>query len=143
MTPEIEARLLSAKRLYVDVDDTLIRHIKNRTDMGLFIIEGYEINEAVAHAVLFCTGRSRNNWTANLSPFTPTGDLAELIIWSGGGAAWAKKALDLLDIPKSWRVMPTFFLDKDSRVPKPGDLFIDDDPLPSFASATIHPREFE
>lgn len=59
----------------------------------------------------------------------------EIVVWSSGGqdyaADWGHKLLKV-----------TFRAEaKWNRIPEPGDVFIDDDPWPTYSRATLHPRE--
>lgn len=117
--------------LYVDVDDTLITWAA-----GAGFATEWEPNAKVLAAV------ERHMW-----------EFDELIIWSLGGGQyawemWHHERLAALRGPIEARLRITGecvygfgFESKWPRIPKPGDVFIDDDPLPSFAGATIHPRE--
>lgn len=117
MTPEIEARLLSAKRLFVDVDDTLILWEK-----GSGGTTKWEPNHPII-AVVYSAQRQGTDVT----------------FWSLGGEKYVQDRVLECPITLSDRWA---YESKWPRIPEPGDLFIDDNPLPSFAAATIHPREF-
>lgn len=100
-------------RLFIDVDDTLV--LWKYTGL---VDEGYEPN----HAVIEFARRWKE--------FHPEG---RIVVWSTGGkdyaGEWRQK---LLPFASGW----------ESKYPihvSPGDLFIDDDPLPWFREATIHP----
>lgn len=81
-------------------------------------------------------------------PVSPNTELIELlhewkalgnkiVMWSSGGKLWAKEARDLLRLND----IVSECLTKDKSHPEPGDVFIDDDPLESFASQCFHPVE--
>ena len=98
-------------RLFIDVDDTLVRWLD---------LEGnWEPNEKVIHFA--------NEWRK----FHPQG---EIVVWSLGGKDYAGQW--------RWRLLPFAhrYEAKWPRIPEPGDIFIDDDPLETYRSATIHPE---
>lgn len=136
MNKDVEARLIAAKRLFVDVDETLIKHTVNDWNFPIWVVEGWKRNAAVAHAV-WIFGMLEADRTASLE-----GTKKTVVIWSGGGREYAENIAGLC-LEGVRGLVALEFWDKDNITPEPGDLFIDDDPLPSFASATIHPREFE
>lgn len=118
--------------LYVDVDDTLI--------------------------LWGGAGLMADEWEPNPKAFRAIGrhmfEFEETCIWSLGGgdyawemwhhermAAWRAPIEAML---RGWQTASHYgfgFESKWSRIPRPGDVFIDDDPLPSFRSATIHPGD--
>ena len=103
--------------LFVDVDDTLILWSKETKD-GAFLTK-HEPNPAVIHFVRV------------FREFHPG---HEVICWSTGGKDYAAKhaAAHLPGMTDDCR-------DKYPAIPTPGDVFLDDDPLGSYRSATIHP----
>ena len=104
-------------RLFVDVDDTLILWSKELKG-GLYATK-YERNEAVARFVRI---------------FRQTHPEGIVIVWSLGGQEYAAKHARE-QIPGLYNECRA----KYPAIPVPGDLFIDDDPLPSYRSAFIHP----
>ena len=104
-------------RLFVDVDDTLILWSKDLRN-GLYATH-YEPNIDVVHFVRV--------WRQ----FHPDG---EITVWSLGGKDYAEKhASDHL--PGLYDVCVA----KYPRIPNPGEVYLDDDPLPIYRAATIHP----
>lgn len=115
--------------LYVDVDDTLITW---------------------AAGPEFAT-----EWVPNQKVFAAierhVREFDTLVIWSLGGGQYAwdmwehpanrpfRRPIDALNAEAVFRGFG--FESKWPRIPGPGDVFIDDDPLPSFRSATIHPKD--
>ena len=104
-------------RLFVDVDDTLILWEKVQRDDSF--LTKYEPNQAVIHFV------------RAFRDFHPG---HEVIVWSLGGQDYAAKhaADHLPGLHDECRA-------KYPAIPAAGDLFIDDDPLPSYRTMTIHP----
>lgn len=133
MSPETKARLESAKRLFVDVDDTLIYHITSQRKDLIFVIEGYEPNSHIQDVI--------RDWVFTGSGVTWHRTNKPIVIWSGGGADWAQQMWQFA-VGGLTPFANVTFMAKFNIKPQEGDLFIDDDPLPAFASATIHPREF-
>lgn len=102
------------KRLFVDVDDTLILW-----SAGTDFATKFEPNEAV---IAFA-----RKWR----DVYPDG---EIIVWSLGGKDYAGEHRRKL-LPFAHRHEAKW-----PRIPEPGDLFLDDDPLPSYRHATLHPH---
>ena len=107
----------NAGRLFVDCDDTLVRWLDPLE--GRLTTE-WEPNAAVVAFVEL--------WVKD----HPRG---KLIVWSTGGSRYAARWGELILPHLKWQSES-----KRPHVPIPGDLFLDDDPLPSFAEATLHPR---
>lgn len=106
------------ERLFVDVDDTLIKWGADASFMAKF-----EPNERVIWFV--------RNWCQ-------THPAGRVTVWSLGGKDYAAKhGHDLLpDVEHD-------AMAKEPLIPHPGWLFLDDDPLPSYRSAAIHPAALE
>jgi len=118
---------MQAKRLFVDVDDTLILWAR---DEGL--VTDWEPNHALFRFI--------EEWgeTHEVAPEHSW----KVAIWSTGGADYAVQRMGKARFFESVRLRDYIFDSKWNRIPEPGDIFIDDAPLPSFARATIRPREF-
>ncbi len=103
-------------RLFVDVDDTLI--VRNGRD--------------------WCPNRIVGEFVRAWHAANPDGAIT---VWSMRGPMYAARfGGNLL------RGIPHRAMGKAQIVPEPGDLFIDDNPYPVFASATVHParlREYQ
>lgn len=124
--------------LYVDVDDTLIlwnwAEVEERGGAGIVALtmgaHAYSINRKLVDAL-------RRH----------IGEFDELVIWSMGGGqyawdVWHSNEVQAMVGPLALPRPPKLgFMDKYNLIPGPGDVCIDDDPLPSFRSATIHPRD--
>jgi hypothetical protein len=103
-------------RLFVDVDDTLILWSKDAKD-GSFVTK-YEPNEAVIHFI---------------RTFRQVHPGHEVVVWSTGGADYARKHAEE-QLPEMYDRVS----DKYNKIPQVGDLFLDDDPLPTYRTACIH-----
>lgn len=103
--------------LYVDIDETLIKW-----DDGAGFATKWEPNPCVINYVY-------QWWKAAKGP---------VVFWSTGGEDYARaRVLECpITLSDEWA-----YESKWPRIPQPGDVFIDDDPLPSFKLATIHPRD--
>ena len=103
-------------RLFVDVDDTLI--VRNGRD--------------------WCPNRIVGEFVRDWHARNPAG---EIVVWSMRGPHYAARfATNLL------RDIPHRAMGKTQLAPLEGDLFIDDNPYPVFASASVHPgrlREYQ
>lgn len=109
-------------RLFVDVDDTLILWPKV-AESRYVVADVPRPNEAVIRFV--------ERWARY------QGEKGEVIVWSLGGQEYAAKwGAALLSCPHR-------ALSKDQLIPDRGDLFIDDDPLPSYRAASFHPDLLE
>lgn len=115
-----------AGTLYVDVDETLILW----ADGAGFVTE-WEPNPRV-----FAALRRHAR------------EFEGVIIWSSGGGEYAwkmwhhERLREYREAVERDMDCPAFgFIAKYPALPSPGDVFIDDDPWPSFAAATIHPGE--
>lgn len=105
--------------LYIDIDDTLIKW----HDGPGFVTE-WDPNPKVFDAIR----RHAHEFDV-------------VIIWSTGGGDYAWK---MWHHPRLTGMVENLVFGCESkwpRIPGPGDVFIDDDPLSSFASATIHPKD--
>lgn len=108
-------------RLFVDIDDTLILWNKAKEDSSF--LTRYSPNPAVIRFVRV------------FRQFHPG---HEVIVWSLGGKDYAEKhAADYL--PGMYDECRS----KYPHIPSMGDVFLDDDPLPSYRHLTIHPDMLE
>lgn len=105
-------------RLFVDIDDTLITWKEPAS--GKFITE-WEPNSLVIAEVY--------RWWREAK--------GDVVFWSTGGADYARQRVQEcpITISDTWT-----YESKYPRIPQPGDVFLDDDPLSSYASVAIHPR---
>lgn len=110
--------------LYVDTDDTLITWCP----------------EGCQHE-MHPFGAGANHWRANVDVVAVMAQWqGPIVVWSGGGAAWAEDMATRALAPELLNRI-TRFEGKWPVLPQSGDLFIDDDPLDTFAPRTVHPHD--
>lgn len=112
--------------LYIDVDDTLIKWCPEGCTHTVHPFgkrsTHWELNKFVAKLITFWNG--------------------PIIVWSSGGEDWAREMAEL-SLPEKLFDKIKRFEAKWNKLPGIGDLFIDDMPLDSFRSKTIHPNDLE
>lgn len=111
--------------LYVDIDSTLI--LWQMPTTGSFLTE-WSPNCIVIDFV--------NEWVRHRStPFF-------VIYWSSGGLEYTRNIVK--QVREMGITLPVgICLSKYPRLPMPTDIYLDDDPLPSFSYSTIRPKELE